>query len=146
MGRPGKYETHVKPHLQEIEEMSQYMTESQIADTLGVNYSTFREYKKTYSALSSALKKGRSVLVKELKSTLIQRAKGFTYSETKQIKEGGVVIREEVYQRTALPDVASLNLLLKNYDADNWANDPQILDIKKKELQLREKEFESKNW
>jgi hypothetical protein len=145
MGRPGKYESHVKPHLKEIEEMAQYMTEAQIAETLGVNYATFREYKKKYTALSSSLKKGRAVLVKDLKSTLIQRAKGFSYTEKKIIKEGGEVVREEIYQRSALPDVASLNLLLKNYASD-WSNDPQTLELKKKELELKEKEFESKNW
>ena len=44
------------------------------------------------------------------------------------------------------PDVAALNLALKNYDPDNWANDPQMLKIREKELKLREKQVENNTW
>ena len=145
-GRPNLYVKKVEPYLADVSEMALTMTEAQIAETLGVGASTFRHYKSKYPALTDALKKGRAKLVKELRSTLIKRAKGFTYSESKLIKEGGVVVREEVYNKAALPDVASLNLLLKNYDADNWANDPQALALKKKELELQKKKIEDSEW
>jgi hypothetical protein len=45
-----------------------------------------------------------------------------------------------------LPDVAALNLLLKNYDKDHWSNDPQMLELRKKELELKEKQIESNEW
>ena len=82
----------------------------------------------------------------ELHSTLIKRAKGFQYEEKKIVKESGKPVREEIYTRTALPDVAALNLALKNYDQDNWANDPQALEVKREELKFKEKQFESKEW
>lgn len=44
------------------------------------------------------------------------------------------------------PDVASINLLLKNYDKENWSNDPQSLDLRRKELELREKQIENNSW
>lgn len=145
-GRPNKYITNVEPYLAEVPEMALTMTEEQIARTLGVAYSSFRGYKKQYQALNDALKKGRAELVKELRSTLIKRAKGFVYEESKKIKKDGVVVSEEIYTKTALPDVASLNLLLKNYDANNWANDPQALALKKKELELQKKKLEDSEW
>lgn len=145
-GRPNKYKTHVEPYLDKIKEMALTMTEKQIAKTLGVGYSSFREYKRQYPALTSTLKKGRQELVMELRSILIQRAKGFHYEEKKIIKEYDEVVREERTIKKSLPDVAALNLLLKNYDKENWANDPQMLDIRKKELELRERQVENNEW
>lgn len=145
-GRPNKYKTHVEPYLDKIKEMALTMTEKQIAKTLGVGYSSFREYKRQYPALTSTLKKGRQELVMELRSVLIQRAKGFHYEEKKIIEEHGEVVREERTVKKSLPDVAALNLLLKNYDKENWANDPQMLDIRKKELELRERQIENNEW
>lgn len=146
MGRPNKYETNVKPFLEDIRQYVQYMTEAQIAETLGVALSSFMEYKKKYSELSEALKKGRAELVKDLRSTLIRKAKGFQYQESKEIIEGGVVVRIERYTRSALPDVAALNLLLKNYDPEAWANDPQTLQLKKRELELMELKIKDGLW
>ncbi len=145
-GRPDKYETHVKPRLDDIRKMCLYMTEKQVADALGVSQSAWCEYKKKYQELVEAIKKGRQELVVELKSTLIKKAKGFTYTEKKVVKKDNEVVREEVYERYAQPDVAALNLLLKNYDADNWANDPQALKLREKELELRKEQMEDKDW
>lgn len=39
-GRKSKYDTHIKPHLNWIEQMCQTMTEEQIAKSLGVSVST----------------------------------------------------------------------------------------------------------
>ena len=145
-GRPNKYETNVQPHLEEIKKLCLTMTEKQIAEHLGVAYSSWCEYKNKYSELSESLKKGREALVHELKSTLIKKAKGFQYSEKKTIKVKGKVVREEIYTKSSLPDVATLNLLLKNYDAENWANDPQAMKLREKELELREKQAEQNEW
>lgn len=151
MARPNRYKKLVEPYLSQVSEMSLTMTEEQIAHTLGVSLSTWKRYKKQYEPLRTAIKKGRKDLVKDLKSTLIQKARGFTYEEKKTIKvitdEGVLVpVKEEIYTKYATPDVAALNLLLKNYDKENWANDPQALRLKEKELELKEKKIESEDW
>jgi hypothetical protein len=146
MARPSKYETNVKPHLKEIEKWCLTMEDKQIAKTLGISVSTWCEYKKKYPELSEAVKRGRTNLVADLKSSLIEKAKGFRYTESKEIIENGVVVRKEVYERAALPDVAAINLLLKNYDRQNWANDPQALDLRREELELHKKQLELKEW
>ena len=151
-GRPNKYKTHVEPYLEEIKEYAQFMTEEQIAETLGIAYSSFRTYKQHYSALNDALQKGRKDLVAELKSVLIKKAKGFIYEEKTVIQElnpdtGNLeVVRCETKYRYAQPDVAAGNLLLKNYDKDNWANDPQALELRRKELELNERKLEANEW
>lgn len=150
-GRPDKYKTHVEPYLKDIEVMALSMTEKEIAETLEIAYSTFKVYKRTYSALNDSLKKGRRNLVIELKNNLIRASKGYHYDEKKVIKERDefgnmIVVREEVTTKYMRPDVAATNLLLKNYDKDRWANDPQALELRKKELELQERRLENGEW
>lgn len=151
-GRPNKYETHVKPYLDDIKRWSLDKTEKQIAKLLGVGYSSWCDYKNKYSELSEAIKKGRGDLVDDLKSVLIEKAKGFDYKEEKIIMERSditgelITTRKEVYKKRALPDVAALNLLLKNYDSENWANDPQALALRKEEIEIQKKKLEDSSW
>lgn len=168
-GRPNKYKTHVEPYLDKVKEMALVMNEEQIAKTLNVGTTAFYDYKKKYPELREALKKGRRELVYELRSTLIQRAKGYDYTETKTVTEElkvpenvraalistGVkpedidnvkVIKTEVMKKHLHPDIAALNLALKNYDKENWANDPQMLALREKELALRERQVENNEW
>lgn len=169
-GRKSKYETHVKPNLQLIQEMARTMTEKQIAESLGVSYTgAWSLYKQQYPELVESLKKGRQNLVAELRSSLIKKAKGFDYTETKEVTErvkwpdavyaqlldAGLtpkqigearIVKTEVAHKHAHPDVAAINLALKNYDKEDWANDPQMLEIKKKELELRERQIENNEW
>ncbi|MBO7673286.1 transposase [bacterium] len=151
-GRPNKYKTHVEPYLDQIKDLALTMTEEQIAETLGVAYSSFRVYKQQYSALNDALQKGRKDLVAELKSVLIKKAKGFIYEEKTIIEEVNPetgemeIVRRETKIKYAQPDVAAGNLLLKNYDKENWANDPQALELRRKELELNERKLEANEW
>ena len=146
MARKDNYELRVKPYLNKVSDMALVMSEEQIAKTLGVSLSAWKRYKDKHEPLRAALKKGRKELVLELKSVLIQKARGFHYEESKTIKEKGKETRTEIYKKYCPPDVAALNLLLKNYDKDNWANDPQALRIREKELELQERKIEQNEW
>lgn len=168
-GRKGKYEIHVKPYLDKIQEWCTTMTEAQIARNLGIGASTFVYYKNEFPELSEVLKKGRTDLVTELRSALIKKAKGYEYTESKVVTEevhwpeemyimmleagftpeqikNAKLVKTEIARKEMAPDVAALNLALKNYDKENWANDPQMLEIRKKELELREKQVEASSW
>lgn len=168
-GRKGRYETHVKPYFSDIMEWCKTMTETQIAEKLGIGASTFQLYKQQHPELLEILKKGKRNLVDDLRSSLIKRAHGYEYTETKvtteevkwpediyaalldagftpsQIKRSKLVKTEVAHKRMA-PDVAAINLALKNYDKDRWANDPQMLKLRKKELELKEKQIENNAW
>lgn len=50
------------------------LTEEQISHNLGIAYSTFREYKNKYSALSAAIKKGKEVVDYEVENALLKSA------------------------------------------------------------------------
>lgn len=150
-GRKSVYEDLIKSRFCDISEwLKNGATERQIADNLGIAYSTFNRYKSEKKELKELLKNGRRNLVLELRGALVKKALGFEYTEKKRSKrrgENGEVIEyiEEITKQS-LPDVAALNLCLKNYDSDNWANDPQTLKLKEKELQLRKEIAESKDW
>ena len=147
MARPDKYKTHVEPYLDEIKQMCLTMTEAQIAETLGVSLAAWKRYKSHYDPLRAALKKGRQSLVMELRSVLIKKAKGFhEVAEIRITDEGGKPVKTESITRYYPPDVAAINLLLKNYDKENWANDPQALRLREKELELQERKIDQLEW
>lgn len=149
MGRKNKYETHVKPYLNQIQEWYEDLDERQIADQLGIAVSTWEKYKTQYPELREVLKKGKQHLVRELKTSLKKKAKGFYYEETKTcIREtGGKQVKVvEKFKKYAQPDTGALHLLLKNLD-ENWHNDDQVtIDIKKKQLELTERKVDQNDW
>lgn len=151
MARQEKYETHVKPHLDRIEAMCRTMTEEQIADTLGISISAWKRYKKKYEPLRTRLKKGKKELVIDLRAALIKKALGYEYKVRKTKKErnedGKLVVVESLeFTKHAAPDVAAINLLLKNYDKENWSNDPQMLELRQKEIDLQTRKLEQNEW
>jgi predicted solute-binding protein len=145
-GRPSKYYTHVEPFLAEIEEMATRMTEAQIADSLEVSYRAFCDMKTKYPQLSASLKKGRKTVVERGRSALIMKAEGFEHDERKKIYVKGKLVREEVTTKYYPPDAAAINMLLKNYDPENWADNPQMLKLKREELELQRKKLEQGMW
>jgi len=150
MGRKSRYETHVLPYLQQIQEWCQDLDEKQIAvDRLGIAVSTWENYKKKYPELREVLKKGRQQLVGDLKAALKKKAKGYTYEETKTTirDEGGKkVTTVEKFKKYAHPDTGAIHLLLKNLDPE-WTNDDQTtIDLKREQLELAKQKAEADNW
>lgn len=168
-GRKDAYSEKIQPFLNSIMDLCKTMTDRQIAEYLGVSYSTFNKYKKEKTELSETIKRGRKNLVSELKSTLIKKAIGYKYEEVKitteetkypqdlfeRLLEAGFTsvelsrahtVKTEVKRKEAMPDVAAINLLLKNYDKEEWANDPQLISIRKRELEIKEKLAEQNIW
>ncbi len=72
----GKYERWLEPDgLMLLEGWARDgLTEERIAKNMGVAYSTFRDWKDRYSALSAALKKGKEVVDYQVENALLQSA------------------------------------------------------------------------
>ena len=150
-GRKSAYETTIKPRFNEISEwLRNGATEKQVYENLGIGKDAFYKYKREMPEFNELIKKGRETLVKQLRGALVKKAFGFQYVETKKIKytdeNGEQKERVEETTKTALPDVAALNLCLKNYDSEEWANDPQLLAIKKEELKIKQENADKNNW
>ena len=95
---------------------------------------------KQYSELSDICKEGKQELISKLRGKLVERALGGSYTEertTTKIVAGVEQIETIKITKMALPDVAAINLCLKNYDKENWSENPQNLELKKQELELK---------
>ena len=149
-GRKNAYETVIKPRFDDILKwLRSGATEEQICKNLGISQQTFYKYKQENTEFSEFLIKGRQNLVEQLRGALIKKALGFDYAESKvttKVVDGKEQTTTEITTKSALPDVAALNLCLKNYDPENWANDPQALKLKEKELELKQKIAQKDIW
>lgn len=175
MGRPNKYETHVKSRFDEIEEWVQLgATEKEIAKRLHVNKSTFIEYKNKYPELEELIIKAREVPVEKIKAAMYKRATGFEYIETKTVTQEiklpsevekileennfhfingnkPQLIKTETIKKYVVPDVAAGLVLLQHWDKDEkgktkWSRDPASLELKIEELEFKKKQAENENW
>ena len=132
--------------LDDIEKWAkQGETHEAIASKFGISRSTFYEYLKQTPDISDAPKKGGHKFVKTIKSKLAKKAKGFNYTETVTEvlydSEGDKVYEKtKTHHKYSPPDTAAANLLLKNYDKEEWANDPQLLELKKQELEVKKQQ------
>ena len=149
-GRKSVYDTKIKPRFDDILKwLRNGATEQQIYKNLGITKQTFYTYKKEKMEFFDLLKKGQESLVEQLRGALIKKALGFEYTETKRftkIENGKQVQTIEETKKQSLPDVAAANLLLKNYDKENWSNDPRSDDLKREELEMKKKLFDKENW
>ena len=151
-GRKDAYETKIKPRFDEIRDwLINGASDDNIIHNLGIHKDTFYKYIKEKTEFSDLIKNGRITIVAQLRSALIKKAMGFEYQESKIIEredpDTGEKIRTvETYNKRSLPDVAALNLALKNYDPDRWSNDPQGDKIKREELELKKQKLEKDDW
>lgn len=151
-GRKDAYETKIKPRFDEIRDwLINGASDDNIIHNLGIHKDTFYKYIKEKTEFSDLIKNGRIAIVAQLRSALIKKAMGFEYQESKIIEredpDTGEKIRTvETYNKKSLPDVAALNLALKNYDPDRWSNDPQGDKIKREELELKKQKLEKDDW
>lgn len=155
-GRPSKYETSVKPRFAEIADwLNAGATDKEIAHNLGLNKSTFCEYKKQFIELNELVKNGRRKAVQAIKAAIFKRAIGFSYREEKIVRKKiiikdedeneipATVIQTEECEKYSLPDPACAMILLKHWDKEGgWTNDPASLALKKEELEFRKKQAE----
>ena len=149
-GRKSVYDTKIKPRFDDILKwLRNGATEKQVYENLGISQEAFYKYKREKTEFTELLKKGQESLVEQLRGALIKKALGFEYKESKRItkyEDGNEIIQTEEYTKQSLPDVAAANLLLKNYDKENWSNDPRSDDFKREELEMKKKIFDKENW
>lgn len=150
MGRPNKYETHIKPHLKQIAEWKKNgATDQQICEQLGVSMSVFYAAKAKYPEFSEIMKNTRAAFIADLRGELARLAFKHTLKTKKvytKTENGNAVTYQEVTEKEIDGDIAAIHLLLKNLDRENWAENPQAIDIKKQELELKRLLAEANNF
>lgn len=132
-----KYETHVLPNLERIEQWAKDgATAKDIAAKLKIAYSTLRKYidlgqdgDGRYEALSEAFARGCAVSDNEIETALFKRARGYQYTEEtteeKLDKHGCVVKLHKSVVRDVPPDPTSAMFWLTNRRPDRWKYKPE---------------------
>lgn len=100
------------------------LTDEQIAHNMGCAYSTLREWKDKYPALSAALKRGKEVVDIEVENALLKRAMGYDYVE-ERVEVNGNGKRKVTQTTKHVPgDTTAQIFWLKNRRADRWRDKP----------------------
>lgn len=119
VGRPCKYESHVRPYLDKIYQwLKEGYTDYSIADQLGICHETLIKYKDNYLDLSSLYTRARTERNRLVMNKMFQKATGEKVSLIKQktTKDGQIV--DLVEEQYIPPDVNAADLFLRNNDPD----------------------------
>lgn len=151
MARPSKYETEVKPHIEEIKKAVEAgATVEEIAKAFNIAVSTLHKYKATKKELKDAFTRGREKVVIEIKAALLKKALGFEYEEEKKVgkkdKDGENIILVEKYKRYSVPSETAAAMLLRNYDKEWLDKDTTSNELRKQEMELKKAIAESNNF
>ena len=101
------------------------LVDKQIAANIGVSERTFTDWKSKYSAISSALKKGKEVVDRQVENALLKRALGYEYEEVKEKFEGGILTERTVTKKEVVADTTAQIFWLKNRKPDTWRDKPE---------------------
>lgn len=123
----GKYEYWLSPDgLLRLEAYARDgLTDEQIAKNLDITPSTLYEWKRRYSEISEALKKGKEVVDIEVENALLKRALGYSYEEKKvEVSEEGTKVTKTI--KEVVPDTTAQIFWLKNRRPDRWRDKQDI--------------------
>lgn len=120
----GKYKVWLEPEgLLKIEGWAKDgLTDEQIAYNIGITAKTLYEWKKQYSEICEALKKGKEVVDRQVENALLKRALGYEYDEITM--EYGKETKRVTKQ--VVPDVTAQIFWLKNRKPDQWRDKRDI--------------------
>lgn len=126
----GKYEYWITPEgLLKIEGWARDgLTDEQIAQNMGISYSTLRSWRDKFSAVSAVLKKGKEVVDRQVENALLRRALGYEYNEVKEKYEYGKITERTVTKKEVAPDVTAQIFWLKNRKPEKWRDKPEYED------------------
>lgn len=147
-GRKSKYETCVKPYLEDInKKVREGVIEEEIARSLGISVATLNNYKLKYPEFKEALSKnkGKDVLQKLINAG-IDGAVGYYKDEVTITEKDGQ--QTKVVSRKWYPPNPSLNqFYVKIYGKDEgMVSDPLDYELKKSKHELDEAIAKAKNW
>ncbi len=149
--RSSKYKTVILPNLAKISDMYQTMTETEIAQELGISRATWTDYKATHEELREALQRGRAKICSRVKAAMLAAAEGDELVDVREIREldenGNMIVTKiEKVTRKAKKDVVAQHLLLKNYD-ETWRNDDfETMELKKKQVDIAQQKADASEW
>lgn len=98
------------------------LIDEQIATNVGVSYSTFRDWKKRFPALSAVLKRGKEVVDRQVENALLKTAVGYVYEEETVTNTGEVV----TVRKYSKPNTTAQIFWLKNRKRGQWTDKSEV--------------------
>ncbi|WP_102274082.1 transposase [Cytobacillus massiliigabonensis] len=140
-GAKGKYLEWIEPEgLIKLEGWARDgLTDEQIAQNIGIRRETLYDWKKKYSNISNALKRGKEVIDIQVENALLKRALGYEFEEVTYeqipikpyINDEGKVVEYELgvtkkVKKQVAPDVTAQIFWLKNRRPDKWRDKQDV--------------------
>ena len=157
MARPSATKEIIDKNLSKIGKWAeQGLTMAQIAGNLGISETSLYKYQAKDAELFNTIKNARHKAVETLENTMFECACGFTRTVIKHEKlkridyEDGRKIREyeelvEYPEQTYFkPDMTAAIFLLKNWG--NYVNEPQVVELRRQELELQRQKLRDSEW
>lgn len=144
-GNPSLYLEKIYPYLSDIGRYIRCgVTEGQLASYYNVGKTSWAKYKKEYPEMNETVNKAKTEFKTEIVSKAYEVAMGYEYTESTTVdlfdNDGKKVgTKTTTYKKYAKADAGMLQFLLINRIPDEFARDPQILELRKKALELAEK-------
>ena len=143
--------------LSQIESMVERdFTDKEIAEKVGVTYSTFKRFKAQNSELKAIIAQGKDKKNQTVEQSLFKCCNGYKYYEEVVTKvktetladDGTVLVNEEVVisnvKKYKGADLAAQKYWLNNKNKVKWKDDPYKVENDKKITNLKEKEVNAK--
>jgi transposase-like protein len=123
-GRKTDYNERI--HCRAVEALAaKGRTQEQIADGLGINVTTLKNWRDTHPKFAAALQAGKDATDNRVERSLYRRAMGYTHKAEKIMVVAGQVLREE-YDQHYPPDTPALAFWLKNRRPGDWSDKQEI--------------------
>lgn len=100
----------------------QGLSNTQIANNMGVHEATFYKWKSEHTEIYEAIKKGKEVVDFEVENALLKRALGYEYTETHTNMYG----EETTIKKYMKPDTTAIIFWLKNRKPNEWRDRQNI--------------------
>jgi len=158
MERSNSFEGIIESHLDQIEAwVENNNTDKEIAEKLGVAYSTYRKYKSSNIALKGRIAMAKDKKSQEVEKALFKKCIGYKYKEkvatkikTETLADDGktILVIESVdiseIEKYSGPDLAAQKLYLTNRSGTKWKENPHKVENDRKLTKLKEIEVNAK--
>lgn len=133
-------------------------TDKEISEELGIGYSTWKNKKSQNKLIKAAIDEVKDTRNQEVEEALFKNCKGYHYYEEVPTKVKEEVINENgtvlTVEKVVVPtvkkwkpaDLAAQKYWLNNRKKATWKENPNAVELKRKELKLKEKEIDGKAW
>ena len=136
------------------------LVNDQIAQKMGIAASTLYDWINKYPEISEALKRQKVLPNENVINSLYQNATGYEYEEEQAFKvkiiEYSPITKQKIREEEKIEvvkvkryhpaETTAALIWLKNRDSENWASDPQMLAVRREELELKKAQAAKDDW